>query len=164
MEKENEVIVSHNFDAPIQLVFDAWTKPEHLKNWWAPATYSTTYCTVDLKIGGLFRYCMSNSEGVGIWGRGLYTEINSPFRLAYLDSFTDKDGNQVPPSYYGLQSSKIQDSKVEIDFINVNNKTTVTIKYSNMVELGEEREMARQGWSEMLALLANYLSNPIKTI
>ena len=161
MEKENEIIVSHIYDAPIQLVFDAWTNPEHLKNWWAPKTYIASYCTVDLKIGGLFRYCMSSPDGVHICGKGVYTEINAPFRLAYLDCFTDKNGNDVPPSYYGMQLDIIQISKVEIDFSEQNNRTTVKIRYSNLAEQGEEREMARQGWLEMFTNLANYLSNKI---
>ncbi len=159
MEKENELIVSHLYEAPIQLVFNAWTHPEHLMKWWAPKNFTTSYCSVDLKIGGLFRYCMYSPDGVHIWGKGVYTEINAPFRLAYLDCFTDKDGNDVAPAYYGMKLDVIQISKVEIDFTEHNNKTTVKISYSNLAEQGNEREMAKQGWQEMLDMLANYLNN-----
>ncbi len=158
MQKENELIITRVFNAPIQLVFEAWTNPEHLKNWWAPKGFTTTYCTVDLRIGGLFRYCMTSPDGSGIWGGGIYKEIDARNKIIYTDCFTDKDGNPVPPSYYGLQSTTIQESQVEVKFENENGATKVTLKYTNMAELGKEREMARQGWNDMLESLTNYLT------
>ena len=116
MSNENELILTPVFNAPRQLVFEAWTNPNHLKNWWAPKGFSTIYCTVDLRIGGLFRYCMSSPDGNEFWGRGIYKVINEPAKIVYSDCFTDKEGNPVPPSHYGMQLTTIQESIVEVTF------------------------------------------------
>ena len=163
MENKNELIITKLFNASIQVVFDAWTNPEHLKNWWAPKGFSTSYCSVDLKIGGLFRYCMTSPEGKNFWGKGIYQEINIPSKITYLDTFTDPDGNPVPASYYGLKSTTIQDTKVEISFEEEGQKTKVTVRYSAMVEIGVEQEMAKQGWIDMLECLSNYLQTNSST-
>lgn len=157
MLNENELIITRVFDAPRQILFEAFTNPVHLKNWWAPKGFSTTFCSVDLKIGGLFRYCMTSPDGNDFWGRGIYKEINKPNLIVYSDCFTDKDGNPVPPSHYGMQLTTIQESIVEITFEEVMQSTKVTLKYSRMTELGQEREMAEQGWNDMLDALENFI-------
>jgi uncharacterized protein YndB with AHSA1/START domain len=158
IQNDNELIITRVFIAPIRMVFEAWTNPEHLKKWWAPKGTTTTYCTVDLRVGGLFRYCMTSEAGKAIWGGGVYQEIDVPNKIVYTDRFTDKDGNPVPPSYYGLESTTIEESQVEVTFEQENGSTKVTLKYSRMVEIGKEREMARQGWNDMLDSLTDHLT------
>ncbi|MES2779520.1 MAG: SRPBCC domain-containing protein [Bacteroidota bacterium] len=149
MENENNIVITRTFKAPRSLVFDAWTQPEHIKNWWAPKGFTNTYCTVDLRIGGEFRYCMTNPEGAEFWGKGVYKLIDKPNHIQCTDTFTDKDGNPVAPSHYGMQLDTLSDSLVDVVFEEQNNQTTVTITVTNMIEVGEEREMARQGWNDL---------------
>lgn len=49
---ELEVVTTRKFDAPIDLVFDVITKPEHVRNWFAPFTCTVTVCEIDLRVGG----------------------------------------------------------------------------------------------------------------
>lgn len=157
MENKNELVVKRTFKAPRLLVFNAWTQPEHIKNWWAPEGFSNSYCTVDLRVGGLFRYCMTNGEN-DFWGKGMYTIVDKPKHIQYTDIFTDKDGNDVPPSFYGMQSDVLSSSLVDVTFEEEDNQTTVTITVSNVLEIGEEREMAIQGWNVMFDKLEKVLA------
>lgn len=150
LQNDREIRVSRVFDAPRSLVWRALTEPERLKRWWAPGVFTTPFISVDLRIGGLFRYCMRSPEGQDFWGRGVYTEIEPETRLAYQDSFTDADGNPVAPSYYGMQLTTIEESSVGIDLHEADGKTSMHIVYSAHTEIGAEREMAEQGWNEMI--------------
>jgi uncharacterized protein YndB with AHSA1/START domain len=158
MENETKLVVKRTFNAPRSLVFNAWTQPEHLQKWWAPEGFTAKYCSVDLREGGLFRYCMSNGE-VDFWGKGTYTIINKPHHIQYTDVFSDKDGNDVPPSYYGMQSNVLSHSLVDVTFEELNNQTLVTITVSDVLEMGEEKEMAVQGWNVMFDKLEKVLAH-----
>jgi len=159
MEKENEIIVSRVFDAPIAMVYEAWSNAEFVKKWWAPKNCTTTYCSIDFRIGGIFRFCMTTAEGMDCWGRGIYKKINPPHTIVYEDCFTDKDGTPVAPSYYGLQLTTIKSSTIEVQFEEVVEKTKVTIRYMDVAEVGAEIEMAKQGWNDMLEKLSVILIN-----
>ena len=151
---DREILVTRVFDAPRQLVWRALTEPAMLQRWWAPSIFTTPFISVDLRIGGQFRYCMRSPEGQDFWGCGVYTEIVPEARLAYLDNFTDADGNTVPPSYYGMQLTTIEESRVEIDLADRDGKTEMVIRYISHAEIGAERAMAEQGWNEMVDRLA----------
>ncbi len=89
-------------DAPRDLVFKAWTEPERLMRWWAPKGWTTPFCKIDLRPGGVFHYCMRSPEGRDFWGKGVYREVVEPSLLVYTDSFSDEEGKLVEPAHYGL--------------------------------------------------------------
>lgn len=109
-QKTPALTIERVFDAPRAAVFRAWTDPALLKRWWAPAGCSTPHCTVDLRPGGLFHYCMRLPDGKDIWGRGVYQEVAAPERLSYLDSFADERGNRVSPTRYGMSAEHPNES------------------------------------------------------
>lgn len=88
--------VERIFNAPRDRVFAAYTQPEHITQWWAPRPWHLSHCTVDLRPGGVWRYCMAGPAGEEAWGMATYREIVAPERLVYEDSFTDADGNVNP--------------------------------------------------------------------
>ena len=110
------IVITRVFDAPRELVFAAWTRPEHLLRWWAPKGCSTPHCKVDLRPGGSFHYCMRTPEGRDIWGLGVYREIVAPERIVYVDSFADAQGNPVPPSDYGMSDGHPAETLVTVTF------------------------------------------------
>src|SRR5215470_13681077 len=97
---DREIVLTRVFDAPRELVFDAFTKPELLKRWFGPRGWSLVVCEVDLRIGGGFRLGM----------RGVYKEIVRPERSVHMESFDDFPG----------------ESQVTGVFIEENGKTTMT--------------------------------------
>ncbi|KXK49067.1 MAG: SRPBCC domain-containing protein [Chloroflexota bacterium] len=88
--------VERVFNAPRETVFAAYTQAEHLTHWWAPRPWRVSYCTVDLRPGGEWRYCMAGPAGEEAWGKATYREIVAPERLVYEDAFTDADGVTNP--------------------------------------------------------------------
>lgn len=66
IDAQNKLVLRRTINAPRQKVFDAWTKPEHLKNWWrAKPTMSTEIAEVDLRVGGNYRLGMQASDAPG---------------------------------------------------------------------------------------------------
>jgi uncharacterized protein YndB with AHSA1/START domain len=100
VENGKELILERTFKAPRELVFEAFTQAEHLRQWWGPRGWELTQCTVDLRPGGRWHYCMKCVDpaqgdfyGMESWGLGIYDEIRAPERLVYTDYFSDAQGN-----------------------------------------------------------------------
>lgn len=60
---ELEIVLTREFDAPKDLVFEAWTNPIHVKNWWGPDCVEMSECEIDLRVGGAFRYGTQSPDG-----------------------------------------------------------------------------------------------------
>ena len=86
---DREITITRLFDAPRHLVFEAMTKPEHVRNWWGilDDRYSVTECTIDLRVGGSWRFVGRGPDGQAPAFYGVYREINSPERLVYTEIF-----------------------------------------------------------------------------
>lgn len=89
---EREIVLSRVFDAPHNLVYDAFTKPELLKRWFGPRGWSLVVCDVDLKVGGGFRFVMRGPDGKDMGMRGVYRELAPPDRSVHMESFDDYPG------------------------------------------------------------------------
>ena len=92
---EQEFVVERLFTAPRTLMFQVFTQPEHLKRWWAPQPYTVPICTIDLRPGGIWHYCMRSPEGQDHWARSVYSEIVPPEKLVYTSTFADEHANPV---------------------------------------------------------------------
>jgi uncharacterized protein YndB with AHSA1/START domain len=92
---EQEFVVERQFNAPHTLMFQVFTQPEHLKRWWAPQPYTVPVCTVDLRPGGIWHYCMRSPEGQNHWARSVYSEIVPSEKLAYISTFADEHANPI---------------------------------------------------------------------
>jgi uncharacterized protein YndB with AHSA1/START domain len=90
---EREIVMERQFNAPRTLMFQVFTQPEHLKRWWAPPPYTLPVCTIDLRPGGIWHYCMCSPEGQDQWARSVYREIVPPEKLVYTTIFADEHAN-----------------------------------------------------------------------
>ncbi|MGA8248156.1 MAG: SRPBCC domain-containing protein [Nocardioides sp.] len=77
---ELDIVVTREFDAPIQLVYDVFTQPEHVRKTFAPYGEEVTVCSIDLRVGGDYHYVMVTDEGVECSFRGTYLELEPPTR------------------------------------------------------------------------------------
>jgi uncharacterized protein YndB with AHSA1/START domain len=77
---ELEIITTREFDAPLELVFDVLTKPEHIRNWFAPWRDRVTECSIDLRVGGSYHIVMVTPDGTECSFRGTYLEVVPPTR------------------------------------------------------------------------------------
>lgn len=91
---KEQFIINRSFAAPIDLMFDMWTKPEHFKKWLAPTGFDMTFIRADIKSGGSTFYCMSNAAGLKMYGRAHYIEVDkAKNRLVYTQEFVDENEN-----------------------------------------------------------------------
>jgi uncharacterized protein YndB with AHSA1/START domain len=77
---ELEIVTTRKFDAPLELVFDVLTQPEHVRNWFAPFTDVVTECAIDLRVGGDYHIVFVTESGKECSFRGTYLEIDAPTR------------------------------------------------------------------------------------
>ena len=75
-----EIVVTREFDAPIALVFDVFTKPEHVRKTIAPFGEKVTECSIDLRVGGNYHFVFVADDGTECAFRGTYLEVEPPAR------------------------------------------------------------------------------------
>jgi len=87
---DQEIRMTRLFDAPRHLVFEAMTRPEHVKRWWGCLGdgYSVPVCEIDLRIGGRWRFVNRHPKGEAAF-RGEYREITPPGRVVFTEIFED---------------------------------------------------------------------------
>jgi uncharacterized protein YndB with AHSA1/START domain len=78
---ELEILLTREFEAPIELVFDVLTKPEHVRNWFAPFEDKITVCSIDLRVGGEYHIVFVTDDGTECSFRGTYLEVERPTRI-----------------------------------------------------------------------------------
>jgi len=87
------IVVTRLFDAPRQLVFDVWSDPEHISEWWGPYGFTTTTSAFDFRPGGEWRFVMHGPDGTDYANHVVYEEIVRPERVVYRRF--DSDGNDA---------------------------------------------------------------------
>lgn len=152
-----KMIIKRTFNAPVEEVWDAWTNPDVLKDWWSPAGMRNAHLSVELTEGGRFRYCFKDKGSKEYWGRGEYKTINPPHYLAYIDSFTDAQGNDVAPSHYGMPGDELLLGLVEVELTGQEENTHLIITMDNPYEESMTADM-ETGWNSMLDKLDEILT------
>ena len=138
-----ELVITRVFDAPRALVFEAWTKPEHLVNWFGPNGYTLPVCEMDFRAGGILRICMRASDGKEHYTQGIYREVVPSERIVWTSSFEDVPGSEIVTS---------------VTFADHEGKTKLTVHQTYSFE-SESTRGAPQGWTETLEHLAAYVAN-----
>ena len=105
LPSDREIVLTRRFAAPRALVFEAFTRPEHLTHWWGPRGTTLSTCEVDLRPGGTWRFVVRKPDGKDEPFRGEYREISPPERLVYTFMY-DVDGFRDPP---GLVTDEFRD-------------------------------------------------------
>jgi uncharacterized protein YndB with AHSA1/START domain len=95
-----DLLLERVVDVPKELVWRAWTEPEHVKHWFAPKPFETVECEIDLRPGGRFRTVMRSPEGELYDNTGCFLEVVEHERLVFTSvlgpSFRPVDGPDIP--------------------------------------------------------------------
>jgi uncharacterized protein YndB with AHSA1/START domain len=153
---KQEVLITRLFDAPCELVWQAWTDSQYFKVWWGPKNYTCPFCEMDFRVGGKYLNCMRSPEGRDYWSTGVYLEIVPMERLVFTDCFADEEGNVVPATHYGMSSDFPLEMLVTVIFEDQDGKTKMTLRHSNL-PTGPEGEGAHEGWNQSFDKLAESL-------
>ena len=85
---DREVVITRMFDAPRRLVFDAWTRPEHVPHWMGfPEGWTMPVCEIDLRVGGGWHFVWRKDDGSEMAMRGTYRELSPPERIVNTESW-----------------------------------------------------------------------------
>ena len=80
-----EIVLTRVFDAPRNMVFDAFTKPELLKRWFGPRGWNLVTCLVDFRVGGKWRFILQGPDNRKMGMYGVYREIDAPKRTVHME-------------------------------------------------------------------------------
>lgn len=97
--KNAELLISRDFQAPIQSVFEALSNPEALAKWWGPVGYTMTFTIFDFRPGGLCLFKMEN-EASTMWARFIYGQIINPESVEFTLSFSDEKGGLTRAPFF----------------------------------------------------------------
>ncbi|HEX8517878.1 MAG TPA: SRPBCC domain-containing protein [Bacteroidia bacterium] len=146
VDKTNHTaFVNREFAAELSLVWNAFTKPEILDQWWAPKPFTSKTKAMDFKVGGRRFYAMVTPEGQEHYAIQKYTSITPKTNFKYLNAFADKDENPVLPG-----------SDWDLNFSEQNGITKVSITiYNDSLERMEK--MIEMGFKEGFTATLNEL-------
>ena len=101
-DPQRDFVVRRAFDAPRDLVFEAWTEPKHMKQWWGPRIFTNNVAEMDVRPGGAYRLVMRGGNGVEYPMTGVFREIVKPSRLVMT---VDVSGH--PKEWHDLINSSL---------------------------------------------------------
>jgi len=153
---ERTIVITRTFNAPRELVFEAWTDPKHFVHWWGPFPTTNPACEMDLRPGGAFRWVMRAPDGIDYPLTGVFREIVKPERIVYVQNLKDN-----PPSWHeklnelrgAPPGSLVPDALVTVTFEENQGRTRLSI--STLFESAPTARAFRgmqmeQGWAMSL--------------
>jgi uncharacterized protein YndB with AHSA1/START domain len=90
-----EIVITRLFDAPREMVWDAWTDPEQVVKWWGPHGFTLTIDEMDVRLGGVWKSTMHGPDGAQYINDCVFTEVVRPQRIAYKLTAGSKQGRGV---------------------------------------------------------------------
>lgn len=141
---DNSLTISRVFDAPINLVWEAWTKPEHALNWWGPTHHPATKIEWDARPGGRWRNCLQSVEtGELLWHGGVFREVIKPIRLVFTFAWEQ-------PGERGMETL------ITVSFCEYEGKTRMVLHQVPFQSISE-RDDHDEGWNNTFDRLNEYL-------
>lgn len=153
---EEGLVITRIFNAPVKLVWQAWTDPKHVMQWWGPKNFTAPVAKIDLKVGGKYLFCMRSGDGTDFWVTGNYREIVPYKKLVWTDCFSDKDGNMVSGETYGMKGLPLE-MECTLTLEEIGGKTKMTLCHVGIPK-GETTDMTNAGWNESFDKMATSLT------
>jgi uncharacterized protein YndB with AHSA1/START domain len=158
-ESGGDVVVTREFDAPRDLVFNAWTDPRHMSQWWGPHGFTNPKCELDPRPGGRWRIVMRAPDGSEHPAKGVYREVAAPERLVLTidhSELSDEWHDTVNPHRDRSNGRPAIEIVATVTFEELNGKTRLTLRLS--FESTAVRDMLlkigmSEGWSQSLERL-----------
>lgn len=158
-----EFVLSRVFDAPRALLWQCFTQPERMKQWWGPKGFKVLHSKMDLRVGGTYHYGMQAPDGKAMWGKFTFREIVPQEKLVQITSFSDEKGgitrHPLAPTWplQMLSTFAFEDAP--------GGKTKFTVRWSPYEATAEEQvtfdaghASMTQGWGGTMDQLAAYLA------
>ncbi len=162
-ETKGDFVISRVFDAPRELVWEAFADPERMKHWFGPKGSTVVSSNMDLRVGGTYHGAMRNPDGQVMWAKFVYREVTPPERLSWVHSFSDKNGGLTR---HPLSATWPLELLTTVTFEEAPaGKTKLTLRWSPINATEEERQTFEaahggitQGWGGTFERLDVYLA------
>ena len=157
---KEDLVVTRIIDAPLEMVWKAWTQPEHVMRWWGPKDYTSPTCKLDLRVGGKFLFCMrapKEQGGQDSYTAGVYEKIVPMELLEFTQSLSDKDGNKLDPVKAGMPPDFPKEMHMKVVFRPKGNMTELVVTIYAFT-VGQMYVYALAGWHQSIDKLAESLA------
>jgi uncharacterized glyoxalase superfamily protein PhnB/uncharacterized protein YndB with AHSA1/START domain len=165
INKKAELIIKREFDAPREIVFDAFADADALAEWWGPPGVPITVLKFDFRTNGIFHY-KTDMQGQTAYGRFVYGQIKKPDVLEFVSSFSDENGGLTRAPFSDKFPLEIFN---HLDFTEQDGKTTITLSGYPINATEEELQFfsqmsagMQQGFAGTFNQLENYLKAKFK--
>ena len=151
---QDAVVIERTFDAPVDLIWQMWTQPEHFKNWYGPQGFTIPVADMDVRVGGKRLVCMQSPDGsMKMWTTGEFLEIVPNERLVYSDSMADENGNVVSPSAMGMPDGYPETTEVTVSLESLGGRTKMVMTQAGM----PASSGAGGGWEQAFTKMADHI-------
>ncbi|HEY9733832.1 MAG TPA: SRPBCC family protein [Drouetiella sp.] len=162
-ENKEVFVINRSFDAPLETMFDVWTSREHIARWMPPTGCEMEFIKCDIKPGGNTFYCMTGENGLKMFGRAHYLEIERPNRIVYTQQFCDEHENlarhPMAPTWPATMLTTVEFSAEGPE------QTRVTVTWEcfgdttaeELATFVQARDGMAQGWTGSMDKLEAYL-------
>ena len=127
---QEDLVIKRIIDAPLALVWKAWTEPEHVVRWWGPKYYTSPSARIDLRVGGKYIFCMCaprEQGGQDSYTAGVYLRIIPLELLEFTQCLADREGIPIDPVAAGLPPDFPKEMRTVIVFKAKGEMTELTI-------------------------------------
>ena len=153
----HDLVITRVLDAPVRLVWKAWTDPEQVMRWWGPNGFTAPLARMDVRVGGTSLVCMrapSEFGGQDYYSTWEYRAIEPLRRIEYVHNLADQDGNPVDPVALGMPPDFPRDQRhaVTLEALGDDRTRLTVTEYGWTV--GRMMEMSRLGMGQCLDKMA----------
>ncbi len=155
-ETKDAIVIERIFNAPIELLWQVWTEPEHFKNWYGPKGASLPVANMDVRVGGKRLVCMEMQTPKGnmqMWFTGEYLEVTPKHRLVYTDSMADEQGNIIKPSAMGMPEDHPEKTQVTVVLEDLDGQTKMVMTHAGV----PANSGGASGWEQAIKKMADYI-------
>lgn len=158
--EKRDIVITRLFDAPLELIWKAWTDPEYVMRWWGPTGFTSPSCKIDFREGGKFVFHMRAPKefqgGQDFYTAGVYKKIVPLKVIEFSQGLADKDGNRIDPATMGMPAEFPKEISSALTFKRVGDKTELTATEYGWT-VGQMRDMSEAGLNQCLDKLAEVL-------
>lgn len=160
---DNSFTLSHEFDAPVEKVFNAWAKSDQLAQWFPSHGYSMIFAKSDIKPGGMSHYCMTSQGGLTMWGIMFYKDVIPPAKISYTQVYSNEQGSiephptikNFPIEIFTTVMLDEKDGKTKLDLT----WEPLNASIEQITRFADETFELSQEWGGTFDQLAEYLAN-----
>jgi uncharacterized protein YndB with AHSA1/START domain len=156
-DSQDAVVIERSFDAPVDLIWQMWTDPEHFKAWYGPEGATIPVAKMDVRVGGARLVCMEVQTPNGpmqMWFTGEYSEVVENERLVYTESMSDENGNVLSPSDMGMPEGHPTTTEVTVELEDVGGRTKMVMTHAGI----PADSPGAAGWTMAFDKLAAYVA------